>query len=223
MTKKKIYTSKSPTRRAKGAAFGLWVHLVGAAAYGATTVWQLSYLLGLDPDASLPADYLGSESPAFILSFGLSAIVYLFSLPLYLVLFLMWVHRTNRNAHVLAPSFDMSPAWAVGWFFVPIASLVKPFEGLEKTWNISTDPTRWRSRDTPALLRVWWGLFLATNFVGLASGVAARTETAGGQSMAAFLTVGTMATVIASSITSLMLVRQLTQRQITALSTVAFD
>ena len=223
MTKKKTYTSKSPTRRAKGAAFGLWLHLAGAAAYGVTTLWQLTFLLKLDPSETLPADYLGSESPVFIMSFGLSAIVYLFSLPLYLVLFLMWVHRTNRNAHVLAPSFDMSPAWAVGWFFVPIASLVKPFEGLEKTWNISTDPTRWRSRDTPTLLRVWWGLFLATNFVGLASGVAASNETAGGQSAAAFLTIGTMAIVIASSIASLMLVRQLTQRQVTALSTVAFD
>jgi hypothetical protein len=223
MAKKKIYTSKSPTRRAKGAVVGLWLHLIGAAAYGVATAWHLSFLLKLDPSTTLPADYVGSESPAFLLSFGLSAIVYAASLPVYLVLFLMWVHRTNRNAHVLAPSFDMSPAWGVGWFFVPIACLAKPFEGVEKTWNISTDPTRWRSRDTPTLLRVWWGLFLATNFVGLASSIAAKTETAGGLSAAAFLTIGTMATVVASSVASIMMVRQLTQRQVTALSTVAFD
>jgi hypothetical protein len=221
--KKKIYTSKSPTRRAKGAIVGLWLHLVGAAAYGAATAWQLSFLLKLDPGETLSADYLGSESAGFVLSFALSALVYAASLPIYLVLFFMWIHRTNRNAHLLAPSFDMSPAWAVGWFFVPVACLVKPFEGVEKTWNISSGSTRWRSLDTPILLRVWWGLFLATNFVALASSLASSDNTAGGQSLGAALTIATMAVTVGSSITSIMLVRQLTQRQITALSTAAFE
>ncbi|CAN7577046.1 DUF4328 domain-containing protein [Caulobacter sp. LjRoot300] len=223
MAKKKVYTSKSPTRRAKGAIVGLWMHLAGAAAYGAATAWQLSFLLQLDPGTTLSADDLGSQSTGFILSFALSAMVYAASLPIYLVLFLMWVHRTNRNAHVLAPSFDMSPAWGVGWFFVPVACLTKPFEGVEKTWNISTDSARWRSLDTPNLLRVWWGLFLATNVVALVGSFASSDNTAGGQSLGACLTIATMLAAIGSSITSIMLVRQLTQRQVTALSMATFE
>ena len=223
MAKKKIYTSRSPTRRAKGAIVGLWLHLIGAAAYGAVTIWQLSFLLKLDPGATLPADYLGSDSPGFVLGFALSALVYAASLPIYLVLFLMWVHRTNRNAHVLAPSFDMSPAWGVGWFFVPVACLARPFEGVEKTWNISTDPTRWRSLDTPILLRVWWGLFLGTNIVAMISSFASNDHTASGQSFGAGMTVATMLVVVASSMASIMLVRQLTQRQVSALSISTFE
>jgi hypothetical protein len=198
--------------------------MIARDAYGALRTWHLCTCCNC-PSDDAAGRLRGQRSfEHYLMSYGLSAIVYIAaSLPVYLVLFLMWVHRTNRNAHVLAPSFDMSPAWGVGWFFVPIACLAKPFEGVEKTWNISTDPTRWRSRDTPTLLRVWWGLFLATNFVGLASSIAAKTETAGGLSAAAFLTIGTMATVVASSVASIMMVRQLTQRQVTALSTVAFD
>lgn len=223
MAKKKTYTSRSPTRRAKGAVFGLGFHLIGAAAFGAASAWHLALLLKLDQGMAAGPDFVASESTGFILAFGLSSLIYLASVVVSLVLFLMWIHRTNRNAHVLAPSFEMSPAWGVGWFFVPFAGLVKPFEGVEKTWCISTDPTRWRSQDTPALLRWWWGLFLASNIAGSFSNLVSRENTVAGQSAAAGLTIATMAVVVASCVASIILVRRLTSRQVVALNTLAFD
>ena len=223
VNKNKAYTSKSPTRRAKGAIVGLWLHLVAAAAYGAATAWQLSFLFKLDPDTTLPADFLGSESPGFVLGFALSAMIYAASLPIHLVLFLMWVHRTNRNAHVLAPSFDMSPAWGVGWFFVPIACLAKPFEGVEKTWNISTDPTRWRSQDTPALLRVWWGLYLSSNVIGWLANIVSQERTVKGHLAAGFLTIIAAGLIIGYSVAAIRIVRTLTARQVANMDAAAFS
>ncbi len=48
------------------------------------------------------------------------------------VLFLIWVYRANRNAHCLgAEGMEYSPGWSVGWFFVPVACLVMPYNVLE--------------------------------------------------------------------------------------------
>ncbi len=79
---------------------------------------------------------------------------------------LMWIIRTNRNAHTLAEGLRVSPGWAAGWFFVPIASFFKPFQGVNDTWRISEDPQGWADRPAPALLRVWWALFLVESVVG---------------------------------------------------------
>jgi Domain of unknown function (DUF4328) len=72
------------------------------------------------------------------------------------VLSLVWIYRINRNAQRLTRySLPISSGWAVGWYFVPIGALWKPFEAIEQAWQASTSPTAWRSVPTPALLR-WW-------------------------------------------------------------------
>mgnify|MGYP003704706309 CR=1 FL=1 len=42
------------------------------------------------------------------------------------VLGLKWIYRVNMNAHVMAPDLTITPPWAIGWYFVPIATLFKP-------------------------------------------------------------------------------------------------
>lgn len=36
---------------------------------------------------------------------------------------LRWIYRASRNAHAFGPAMTVTPGWAVGWFFVPIANL----------------------------------------------------------------------------------------------------
>jgi hypothetical protein len=78
------------------------------------------------------------------------------------VLFLVWVHRANRNARALgATGLKFTPGWAVGWFFVPIVSFWKPFQAMREIWQASTAPGNWQAVETPPLLGLWWTVYLA--------------------------------------------------------------
>ena len=44
-------------------------------------------------------------------------------------LFLAWVHKVSINSRGFGARGITSPGWAVGWFFVPLASFVKPYVG----------------------------------------------------------------------------------------------
>lgn len=84
---------------------------------------------------------------------------------------LRWVYVTNRNAHALDDRFSTapqtSPAWAVGWFFVPIVGLIKPLGLISETWRISVAPKAAALVEVPAMLRWWWGLWLANGLLSL--------------------------------------------------------
>ncbi len=83
------------------------------------------------------------------------------------VLSLVWIHRVALNAQRLARySLPISSGWAVGWYFIPVGALWKPFEAIEQTWKASLSPQAWRSVPTPSLLRWWWGFWLAGGAAG---------------------------------------------------------
>ena len=82
----------------------------------------------------------------------------------------LWVLRLSRNAHVFKPGMTYSPIGALGWYFVPFLSLVKPYEAMSEIWSASAT-TKDDSRS--ALLNWWWGLFL---FGGLLRIIARVTE-----------------------------------------------
>lgn len=60
----------------------------------------------------------------------------------------------------------ITPGWNVGWFFVPIATLWKPFQGLREAWQASVSPNDPGSVAVPVLMRWWWGLWLLTSVLG---------------------------------------------------------
>lgn len=81
-----------------------------------------------------------------------------------------WILRAARNARALgAQGIEASPGWAVGWYFVPFANLVKPFRAMDEIWRASASASRWRQLATPALLRFWWGCWLVVAVIGNAS------------------------------------------------------
>ena len=77
------------------------------------------------------------------------------------IVFLVWVYRANRNARALgAQDMRFTPSWSVGWFFVPIMSLWKPFQAMREIWQASAQPGNWRAVPAPPLLGWWWALYL---------------------------------------------------------------
>lgn len=89
------------------------------------------------------------------------------------VVFLMWFRRAYRNLPALgAAGLRFRQGWAIGAWFVPVLSLVRPKAIMNDIWK-SSDPElplepgeTWKSRPTAALLNWWWGLFLAMIFIG---------------------------------------------------------
>lgn len=67
-----------------------------------------------------------------------------------------WVFLASRNASITAPSSSrITPGWAVGWFFVPIASLWMPFKAMKETWAASVGGGR-QEVDVPGWFSFWW-------------------------------------------------------------------
>ncbi len=110
------------------------------------------------------AEALASDSRLQILSWC--------SIPTYLttaVCFLVWTFKTKKNARSLgATDMKYSPGWSVGWYFVPIATLWKPYQALKETFMASHPDYRgnWQAAPGPAILPVWWLLWLASNILG---------------------------------------------------------
>jgi hypothetical protein len=81
-----------------------------------------------------------------------------------------WIYRTNANAHLFSGDISITPGWAIGWFFVPFANLIKPYEGVWQTWWASHDAAGLQQEAETSMLRWWWGLWLVTNILATTSG-----------------------------------------------------
>ena len=78
-------------------------------------------------------------------------------------LFLFWIYRIQVNTFALG-IFDLryTPAWAVGWCFVPIANLWMPYQVMRELWCANRNPGGWQYDSANRLLILWWLLWLAS-------------------------------------------------------------
>lgn len=99
-----------------------------------------------------------------------AGIIGLVDLALYLftvIVFARWILQANRNVIALGSGFlRMTPGWAVGFFFVPIWCLWKPYQAMKDLWKASHDPASWHTVRPGPILATWWTLWLSSNFLG---------------------------------------------------------
>jgi len=96
------------------------------------------------------------------------------SLVINLIALLVWIYAAQKNLPALWPSkaLEISPGWAVGWFFIPIANLFKPFQAMRQLWNESHPDLLLVGAGTlpvapPAMLvGWWWGLRITSAISG---------------------------------------------------------
>ena len=80
------------------------------------------------------------------------------------VLVLKWIYRANYNARQLgASNMRFSSGWSIGWYFIPIANLWKPYQAMKEIWKTSANPSAWTTEKAPALLGWWWFLWIFTS------------------------------------------------------------
>lgn len=98
------------------------------------------------------------------------AFVGVLSLVLTLTTFIVfgrWILQAHRNLPALgARSVDFTPGWALGWFFIPIANLWKPYQAMKSLWHHSENAVSPPVLRTPGILVGWWTLWIISAFLG---------------------------------------------------------
>jgi len=166
----KIYTFRDPTRLTR------------------MTIWSIYALLAIEVISAISVSYdlhvlqLGVISDSDQIRQGVIVLLDFPALLVAGVLTLVWIFRSCVNAHALTSgAMEFTPGWAVGWNFIPIASLWKPFQAVREIWNVSRG-VEGSTESTPTFMRFWWGLWLTGNF---AAQISFRlTGVSGAQTMA---------------------------------------
>lgn len=93
------------------------------------------------------------------------------------IVWFMWIYRSNKLARALGASrMTYSPGWSVGWFFIPIANLFKPYFAMKEIYLATLDPRQFNTEqdveDQPEslnILKLWWLVYLINRLVGAAT------------------------------------------------------
>lgn len=81
-----------------------------------------------------------------------------------IVIFAIWINRSCKNAWLLdPPRMTTTPGWSVGYFFIPILLLWKPYGAMKQIRSASY------GKDHPlkAVLPLWWTFWLITMFIAI--------------------------------------------------------
>ncbi len=85
------------------------------------------------------------------------------------ILILKWIYQSNQNARYLgAKDMAFTPAWSIGFYFIPIVSLWKPYQAMKEIWQASQNPNNWQIEKVSSILGVWWFFWIANSMVGQA-------------------------------------------------------
>ena len=85
------------------------------------------------------------------------------------VMILKWIYRANFNARQLgAKEMRFTPGWSIGYYFIPILCLWKPYQAMNEIWQASHYPDNWSLNDFNSSVSLWWLLWIVSNILGQA-------------------------------------------------------
>ncbi len=149
---------QSARTRANWVYVGLGLYVAAAAFNILVTIMEIDLLLRIDA-----GEYVSlSEATASDDRVATARLMVIASLVGATIAFCSWMHRANRNLRAMTEKpIRFSPGWSVGWFFVPIMNLFRPYQVLNEIHRHSHA----QQRGSP-LLGIWWGLWLVGGYVG---------------------------------------------------------
>lgn len=128
----------------------------------------------------------------------------------------VWQHRAHANLRAFGRAdLRFTPGWAVGWWFVPVAWLWKPYQAARELWKASDpagDSLGWRSLRTSPLLGWWWACWLASG-VASGAGTAQHGTDLDARISGDTLIMAGLALQVVAAVLAIAIVRQVTTRQ----------
>lgn len=79
------------------------------------------------------------------------------------ILVARWTYRAMKNLYTAGSNVpEMSPGWAVGWYFIPFANLVQPARGMSQIYH-GTLHAVGEAPPSDSRIALWWTFWLLTN------------------------------------------------------------
>lgn len=155
--------------RAKMLAALLWA----AFAMQVVTALLDLYATRTIPNWSSPDGYIPDDKMPLVMLIGVVGLGTSVLTIVTIVFYCVWAFGANKNARALgADGMTHSAGWTVGWFFIPIANLWKPYQAIKEVAEAS-DPTRgpgdWKGVGVPAIFGWWWAAWIVNNIVSNAT------------------------------------------------------
>jgi hypothetical protein len=131
------------------------------------------------------------------------------------IVFGMWIYRAAMNSRSFgARGMQDTPGWSVGWYFIPIMHLFRPYQAMKQIWQVSANPDDWENQPGSPVLTSWWTFWVLANLVGNIANVISRgAETTAGLQVATLAALASCICSLAVSVAAIILVRTLLQRQ----------
>lgn len=119
------------------------------------------------------------ETPSLLTgAVGFALIFYAVAMVASIIVVAMWIYRAHANLRAAGiDGLEFSPGWAVGWYFIPIANLFKPFQAMRELWNTTHGQSDGYTEPADSRLTAWWGMWIVGNIL---SNVGTRLEGYGG-------------------------------------------
>lgn len=161
---------ESATGRAKAATICLKISM---GILGATALIDLMTIVS-PPDMQALAQGQMSPATAMLMMFaGLVTLLHLGAIIATAIVFLMWLYRAYRNLHAFGMATEVSPGWVVGYWFIPIVNLFRPYqrvnELLEKSITIASRFGCNANIIDPSKAGAWWACYLISGLIGRAA------------------------------------------------------
>jgi hypothetical protein len=199
-----------------------WATVVGLALLAVGYVFQIAAGFGqfAAPNISLDGD--AGVGGSLWLTFQLLAVFV--RLPLFIitsVLFLMWLYRSNANLVPLRANHrEYEGGWTIGWWFIPIASLFKPYQVVREVWNES-DPEFDASMGFmplgggggPVFMGWWWAFWISSTIFSNITWRVLDPDNKGLAEITAALFTVTGVLSLGAALLAIVLVRKTTLRQ----------
>ena len=185
----------------------LWLQLAMTAIFGVLSIY-IGMQSAKEVDVFFAADGL-TQTPLNWIYTGVTGVMG-FAFVLSVIFFCIWTNKSMKNAWALredAALPTMAPGWAVGYYFIPILMLWKPFEGMKEIWQVTFQGER-----ELGLLRWWWGFWLLSNFADNI-GIKLPTETFEELAVSCFYDGVTTLLAIGAGILVIQIVAQVTEKQ----------
>lgn len=174
----------------------------------------------LNPGAAVDLGKEGMMS-SWILIYGIVSFFHLPVIVMTIIAFLVWLNRSYKNLLALRPTYlRFSSGWAVGWWFIPFANLVKPFQVVREVWSesdpeIPTDQMFLTEslHAAPTYMGWWWAFWIISNIASNLTSKVFDYETLDHVfAIGIALIVTSLLTIIAAFL-AIMVVRDITARQ----------
>jgi hypothetical protein len=117
--------------------------------------------------AASPGGITDAEANANDLIYGAVGVTQAGAFVACAIAWLVWMHRSYANLALLGDGrSDQTPGWAVGYWFIPIVNLWKPYQLTLEMWRRNATGNRGNVGPVPALFVCWWALWIAQGVLG---------------------------------------------------------